>query len=283
MQTIGERLEEARKRKGVSIREAAEATKIRGDYLHKFENNQFDIKLPEIYVRGFLRTYALFLKLPGDKIINDYKGLGLGESKSRGLNRESFGRMDLTVSNAKTATRDPGASGSAPASADGAPSGEPVDNNPATFRPRAGAGPQIDRSLLIKAAIAIGGLVLIVVMIFVGVRIFSSDGAPAGPGTTTAQGATVAVEPVSGEPTITIYALQSVSVTVTQVEGKKTLFKGRLSAGEVRVVPHRGQLQVEATPPEAIELDGGVFKKRTPMPVNNGVMVRSALIVAPQP
>jgi cytoskeleton protein RodZ len=56
MQTIGERLEEARKRKGISIREAAEATKIRGDYLHKYENNQFDIKLPEIYVRGFLRT-----------------------------------------------------------------------------------------------------------------------------------------------------------------------------------------------------------------------------------
>ena len=33
MQTIGEKLEEARKRKGVSVREAAETTKIRGDYL----------------------------------------------------------------------------------------------------------------------------------------------------------------------------------------------------------------------------------------------------------
>ena len=68
MQTIGERLEEARKRKGISIREAAEATKVRGDYLHKFESNQFDINLPEIYVRGFLRTYASYLKLPGDKL-----------------------------------------------------------------------------------------------------------------------------------------------------------------------------------------------------------------------
>ena len=68
MQTIGERLEEARKRKGISIREAAEATKIRGDYLNKFESNQFDIRLPEIYIRGFLRTYAVFLILSGDKI-----------------------------------------------------------------------------------------------------------------------------------------------------------------------------------------------------------------------
>ena len=33
MQSIGERLEEARKRKGISLREAAEATKIRSDFL----------------------------------------------------------------------------------------------------------------------------------------------------------------------------------------------------------------------------------------------------------
>ncbi|MBP8256839.1 MAG: helix-turn-helix domain-containing protein, partial [Opitutaceae bacterium] len=133
MQTIGERLEEARKRKGVSIREVAEATKIRGEYLHKFENNQFDLSLPEIYVRGFLRTYATFLKLPGDKIVNDYKGLGIGESKSRGLTRESFGRMELSVSSAKSTSRD--VPPSAPANAEAAPEAASVpDNNPATFR-----------------------------------------------------------------------------------------------------------------------------------------------------
>ena len=64
MQTIGERLEEARKKKGISIREAAESTKIRGDFLQKFEGNHFDIGLTEIYTRGFLRNYANYLKLP---------------------------------------------------------------------------------------------------------------------------------------------------------------------------------------------------------------------------
>ena len=102
MQSIGERLEEARKRKGISIREAAEATKIRSDYLHKYESNQFDIKLPEIYVRGFLRTYANYLKCPADKILSDYTALGLSESKiGRGLNRVVFGRLHLSVSSAK--------------------------------------------------------------------------------------------------------------------------------------------------------------------------------------
>ena len=103
MQTIGERLEEARKRKGISIREAAEATRIRGDYLHKFESNQFDITLPDIYVRGFLRTYAGYLKLPVDKISADYNALGLGQPKPKGLNRELYGRMELSVANAKEA------------------------------------------------------------------------------------------------------------------------------------------------------------------------------------
>jgi len=56
MQTIGERLEEARKRKGISIREASEATKIRSEYLHKFESNSLDINLPEIYIRGSCAT-----------------------------------------------------------------------------------------------------------------------------------------------------------------------------------------------------------------------------------
>ena len=41
MQSIGERLEEARKRNGITVREAAAATKIRGDYINSFESNTF--------------------------------------------------------------------------------------------------------------------------------------------------------------------------------------------------------------------------------------------------
>ena len=96
MTTIGERLEDARKKKGISIREAAEATKIRGDYLTKFEGNQFDIGLSEIYVRGFLKSYAFFLKMPADRLLNDYTSLGRGELK-RQPSREVYGRMDLSV------------------------------------------------------------------------------------------------------------------------------------------------------------------------------------------
>ena len=81
MQTIGERLEEARKRKGISVREAAETTKIRGDYLQKFEANSFDLDLPPLYIRGFLRAYARHLELDPERIVNDFNTVLASEGK----------------------------------------------------------------------------------------------------------------------------------------------------------------------------------------------------------
>lgn len=76
MQTIGERLLDARQRRGVSIREAAEATKVRGDYLSAMENNQFEsIPLADVYRRGFLKIYARFLRLDADRVVGDFNAL----------------------------------------------------------------------------------------------------------------------------------------------------------------------------------------------------------------
>lgn len=261
MQTIGERLEEARKRKGVSIREAAEATKIRGDYLHRFENNQFDLSLPEIYVRGFLRTYATFLKLPNDKIVNDYKGLGLGLAENkRGLNRESFGRMDLSVSSAKSAARESSPPPAPAPVAEAAPDTAPSDNNPATFRPRAGAGPQIDQSLVIKGLMAAGGIAVLVVIILLLVRFFSSD--PARPSTATNANPATTVK--AGEATITVYALDNVFVTLRQRDDNLLLFSGALTRGESRTVPWRTTVRVDADPFEAVDLEINGIRHKMP-------------------
>jgi len=79
---IGQKLEEARNRKGISLREASESTKIRGDYLSAFEAGQFDIDLPEVYLRGFVRLYARFLGLDQDAVLADLS-LEMGSSPSR--------------------------------------------------------------------------------------------------------------------------------------------------------------------------------------------------------
>ncbi|MDA0348010.1 MAG: helix-turn-helix domain-containing protein [Verrucomicrobia bacterium] len=96
MQSIGERLEEARKKKGISIREAADATKIRGDFLDCFEKDKFDIGIPDVYVRGFLSNYSKFLHIDPVKITTDYTSFKLGRSKISKRDRgELLGRLDM--------------------------------------------------------------------------------------------------------------------------------------------------------------------------------------------
>ena len=96
MQSIGERLEEARKRKGISLREAAEATKIRSDFLGYIEQNKMDFSLPDIYLRGFLIIYARYLKLDYDKIMTDYNAQQLSKSRlGKKAGSEWFGQMEV--------------------------------------------------------------------------------------------------------------------------------------------------------------------------------------------
>jgi cytoskeleton protein RodZ len=88
---IGKKLEEARNRKGISLREASESTKIRGDYLSSFETGQFDINLPEVYLRGFIRLYAEFLDLDQEAILADLE-LELGNQPNRNA-KKSLGSI----------------------------------------------------------------------------------------------------------------------------------------------------------------------------------------------
>ncbi|HEX2100112.1 MAG TPA: helix-turn-helix domain-containing protein [Candidatus Synoicihabitans sp.] len=247
MQNIGERLEEARKRKGISIREAAEATKVRGDYLHKFESNQFDINLPDIYIRGFLRTYANYLKLPADKIVADYNGLGLGDGKSRPLNREIYGRMELSVASAKDAAREPEpAAPSAPPAevpAESKPSRERA--NPATFIPRA-RNLYIDKALLIKGGAVVVGVALLVLLLVWGITALTGR---------SGGGAAVPTAPASDEKRIVLIALDTVAVTLVQELDNTKLFEGTLVRGESRIFPKRGNLFLTASALENIEVE----------------------------
>jgi cytoskeletal protein RodZ len=95
MQNVGDRLAEARKRLGIALREASEATKIRTDYLQEMESGSFDFSLPEIYKVGFLKIYARFLKLDADKLAADYTMQFSSVGRS---DRENLGRMDSPAS-----------------------------------------------------------------------------------------------------------------------------------------------------------------------------------------
>ena len=91
---LGQKLEEARNRKGISIREATESTKIRSDYLASFEAGNFDINLPDVYLRGFVRLYSRFLGLDQDAIVSDL-ALELGTAKDMKKSLGSISSSDF--------------------------------------------------------------------------------------------------------------------------------------------------------------------------------------------
>jgi len=73
--TIGEKLKEARHKKGLSLKEIQAELKIRTAYLEAMENDRFEDIPGEIYRRAFLRTYASYLGLDADSIIDEYNTL----------------------------------------------------------------------------------------------------------------------------------------------------------------------------------------------------------------
>jgi len=73
MQAIGERLREARMRQGLDITEVEVATKIRAKYLRALENDEFVMLPGSTYVRSFLRTYAEYLGLDAQLLVEEYR------------------------------------------------------------------------------------------------------------------------------------------------------------------------------------------------------------------
>jgi len=272
MQTIGERLEEARKNKGISIRDAAEATKIRSDYLHKFESNQFDIGLAEIYRRGFLRTYALYLQLPAEKILSDYTALTRAQSSNSGngrnarsLSREVFVRMDLSTST--NGDERPGT----PLKTADTPVSDSSATKPATTGNRSGTNlpklPTIPPQWVFRGGIALGSLIALLLLYWAGSALFgpgkNSGGGNTGPGAPTISAA--------ADTTFSLVATNTVRVKVTRRNaddsaGEVLLDDVTLNRGDRRTLTAPGPVYIWAS-------EGGNLRieksgREYPMPFN---------------
>lgn len=70
---IGATLREARSRRKVDLVEVEAAIKIRVRYLQAMENEEWDALPGGAYSRGFIRTYASYLGLDGERLADDYK------------------------------------------------------------------------------------------------------------------------------------------------------------------------------------------------------------------
>ena len=229
MQTIGERLEEARKRKGISIREAAETTKIRGDYLQKFEANSFAIDLPPLYIRGFVRSYARFLELDPERFVSDVDAALAREGKpQRRETREALGRVEF---------------GSEARASD---AGEPAS---------AGGRSASEQALLMKFGLLGGGALIAIVIIILLINVIFNR-APAKPAQQPAPpAAIVQADPVQ---TLTLTAIEATRVKVVQDLDGALLFNGSLARGEAKTLKKQGKLliTVEAGKNLRMEVNG---------------------------
>lgn len=70
---IGEVLRETRRRREIDLAEVEAATRIRPRYLRAIEEEEWAALPGGFYTRGFIRAYASFLGLDGDRLAEDYR------------------------------------------------------------------------------------------------------------------------------------------------------------------------------------------------------------------
>lgn len=70
---LGDRLRAARLAKGVSLEEAAAATRIRRSALQALESEDFSALPPSVYTRGFLVNYARYLGLIAEEVLEEFE------------------------------------------------------------------------------------------------------------------------------------------------------------------------------------------------------------------
>ncbi len=71
--SIGNVFRETRNRRKVDLSEVEAATRIRVRYLRAIENEEWDVLPGGVYTRGFIRTYAGYLGLDGERLADDYR------------------------------------------------------------------------------------------------------------------------------------------------------------------------------------------------------------------
>ncbi|MDQ8194844.1 helix-turn-helix domain-containing protein [Coraliomargarita sp. SDUM461004] len=271
MQSIGERLEEARKRKGISLREAAEATKIRSDFLGYIETNKMDFDLPEIYKRGFLKNYARYLKLDVDKIMADYSAQQPSNSRlAKKGGAEWFGQLEAkkatsesTEAHAERDERDELEGHKEPARYGRiAPKSTPPREDETEISDE--EGEEADKTFYIKIGLIFVGTLALVFVVFglIWAILGSSDSDEEANNAdlrTPAEAAQVAdtAQPAANTNSITLIASGNVYVLVKQQSDNKELYRKTMSAGESVSLEKEGAVDILFTAGENILIEAG--------------------------
>jgi len=251
MKNIGEKLEQARTAKGLSIKEVAHATKIRAEFLSCMEKNDFSYNMPSVYKRGFLRLFSDFLKLNTEEILRDYTLLE-EESlfDSRGIAPYVLGRITAQEEQADTAA-------------------EPIKSeeryeNKDYFANSNSSDFEANKYRYIKLGSIFVGVVLLVVMVFyVGGKLMSNSSRDVvnpdlgdSPVVTTPANTAPVLAPNEFE--LAIGALGETYITLYyENDTANPLFTGAIHAGENKTFKIKGNVMLKATDVERLKIAKG--------------------------
>lgn len=70
MSTVAQQLRQGREDRQLTVHQVADATKIRTDHIEALEEGNYDVFPASVYIRGFVRTYAAYLKLDVPKLLD---------------------------------------------------------------------------------------------------------------------------------------------------------------------------------------------------------------------
>jgi len=252
MQTIGARLEEARKRKGVSLREAAEATKIRSDFLGYIEQDKFDFDLPDLYKRGFIKNYARYLKLDPEKIATDYNAQLLSSSRvGKKGSSELFGQMEISkpAVSEEVNTHDSSSYGRIAAQSPAQEESESADD-------------EADKTFYLKIGLIFVGTLTLVFVIFGLIKaiLSSGDEIPSEPAPQVRTEISEPVTPVESTEAVssnqlTLVASGTVYVLVKQQSDNAILYRETMSEGQTINLTKDGAVDILFTAGEHITIE----------------------------
>lgn len=94
---IGATLREARNHRKIDLSQVEEATRIRARYLRAIESEDWDVLPGDVYARSFIRTYATYLGLDGERLAEDFQGHRSPAAGESAAQRERPVRPDRVV------------------------------------------------------------------------------------------------------------------------------------------------------------------------------------------
>ena len=220
---FGRKFTEKREELGKTIEDMAAVTKIRTDYLKAIEHGEFEIDIPEVYLRGFVKSYAKHLRMDVDSIMAECPIPPMEVFSSSARRREMIQKIatqEQSVDNSVVEENN-------------------EKSNSNTYSYADSISMQKTYNILKMGGIVIGSIFILVTVIILILKLFSSSPSDA---KILSEARQYSQNAQSRNYSIT--ATNDVKLIIRNRDNKEKVFSGTLSAGETRTFNFKTPMQM---------------------------------------